>query len=225
MLPFLRKNVKTFIWVIVLSFAIWGVGSIAISRDKTASYAGSVFGKNISHKDFLSIYRLYDLLIQSQRRAAQFRQTEKDKPNPEATPESNPSPEASKEAPDIPPPSQDEIRGLTWQTIILNQEAKREHIKVSDEEVAEEVQSFFGGAGFNPIMYKSWVETQFRARPRDFEEAVRQHLTAQKMRTQVLKDTPDADKQKKWMEWLSALMLRAHLEDYTQTKESEAPPV
>lgn len=52
MLNILRKNTKIIIWVIVLSFVLWGAFSVGVSFDKSGRYAGQVFGKDISFQEF-----------------------------------------------------------------------------------------------------------------------------------------------------------------------------
>jgi hypothetical protein len=227
MLPFFRKNIKIFIWVIVFSFAAWGAGSIAISRDKSASYAGKVFGEKISHKEYLAMFRFFDLMTQNQERKKQEAQTSSQaESNGNEEPAKNTTAE-TKDSPTTPPappeaPNFDRLRMLAWQTIILSREAKREGVTVTDDEVADEIQMLFaGGNNFNPEFYRMWVEKQFRTKPRDFEETIRKYLASQKVRDHILNTAPEKEKDKKLMEWLVSVMSRAKLEDYTQKTEAE----
>ncbi len=53
MLEYLRKNTKLIVWFIVISFGIWGAGSIIFSglSEGTAT-AGKAYGKKISNTEF-----------------------------------------------------------------------------------------------------------------------------------------------------------------------------
>ena len=182
MLKFYRKNIKLIIWLIVLSFVIWGAGSISVSRQSASSYMGSINGERISNKEFLTTLRYYDLL--SRTRADQ-KQTSQDQKQTEET-----------TIPDSLSFSQ--IRALTWQAIVLSREAKREGIQVTDEEVREEVEQLFGGtSGFNNEFYRNWIHTNFRGQARDFEEAVRKHISVQKIRQRVLEGVSEKTSFKK----------------------------
>ena len=207
MLNFYRKNIKLFIWLIVLSFIIWGAGTISVSKQSVSSYIGSVNGKKISHKEFLTTLRYYDLLARTQ--AARAR--EKTAPTQKGAKE--------KETPESENLSFDQLRALTWQAIVLSQEAKHEGIRVRDEEVREEVERLFSGsAGFNEEFYQTWIHTNFRGQPRDFEEAVRKYLAVQKMRQKVLEGAPEKNRETRWLEWLKPVIIKANVHDYTAQK-------
>lgn len=206
MLKFYRKNIKLIIWLIVLSFAAWGIGTISLSKESAFSYAGSVRGEKISHKEFLTTLRYYDLLSRAQ--------VTKDGP-----PQNKKAPEAAQKQE---PLSFDQLRGLTWQAIILSREAIREGITVSDQEVRDEVEKLFSTEGkFDSVFYQNWIHNQFRSRARDFEEAIRKHLATQKIRQKVLEKIPEADQKTRWVEWLTLVMSQSDVKDYTADLQNE----
>ena len=207
MLKFYRKNIKLFIWLIVLSFIIWGVGSISVSRQSVSSYIGSVSGKKISQKEFLTTMRYYDLLVRTQ---AALMKTSPNQNQTEKTPESETL-------------SINQLRALTWQAIVLSREAKQEGIGVNDEEVRGEIEKLFSGsAGFNEEFYQTWIHTNFRGQARDFEEAVRKHIAVQKMRQKVLEGIPEKEREARWLEWLKPVIIRANVRDYAARKPETA---
>lgn len=203
MLKFYRKNIKFIIWTIALSFVIWEVSAVTVSRQSASPYIGSVSHEKISHKEFMTTFRYYDLLAHSKESQNETSQNQK----------------GSKEASQPEPLSFDQLRALTWQAIALSREAKREGIRVSDEEVRSEVEKLFStGKEFNKEFYQTWVRTNFRGSPRDFEEAVRKHLVVQRIRQKVLEGTPDKDRETRWLEWLQLTLSHAHIYDYSGQK-------
>src|SRR3989344_1135986 len=150
MLNFYRKNIKIIIWVIVLSFIAWGVGTISISKESASPYMGSIGGEKISHKEFSTTFHYYDLLTRIQTALEELSQKEK-------------------ETSEKPPLSVEELKSLTWQAILVSREAEKEGIQVSDVEVKEEVEKFFSTDGqFNQGFYQDWIRKNFRGRARDF---------------------------------------------------------
>ena len=207
MLKFYRKNIKLFIWLIVLSFIIWGAGSISVSRQSVFSYIGSVKGEKISQKEFLTTMRYYDLLVRTQ---AAREKTSSNQNQTEKTPESETL-------------SVNQLQALTWQAIVLSREAKQEGIHVNDEEVRNEIEKLFSGsAGFNEEFYQTWIHTNFRGQARDFEEAVRKHIAVQKMRQKVLEGIPEKEREARWLEWLKPVIIHANVRDFTAQKPETA---
>jgi hypothetical protein len=142
--------------------------------------------------------------------AAGLGETADDQPT-EEVPE---SPESSSEEG---PNEFERIRGLTWQTLILSEEAKRTGIRVTDQEVSHEVMRLFSTeAGFNSHIYQKWIETRFQGRARDFEEVVRKDIAARKVRERVVKDASEDDLQTTWLTWFMDFLNRAHFKDYEQ---------
>jgi hypothetical protein len=77
----------------------------------------------------------------------------------------------------------------TFKQIALSQEAKRRGLKVTDVEVRSTIESLLGrgGAGIDAEGYSQWTKSVLNEKPRDFEEALRQTLLAQKLLGQLLK--------------------------------------
>ena len=197
MLKFYRKNIKLFIWIIVLSFVAWGVGTLSFSKDQSSSYAGSIGGEKISLKEFMTTFRFYDLL--SRAHTAQVQEG------------------PAQQTPKTEPPSYDQLRMLTWQELLVSREAKRDGITVSDGEVRGEIERLFSENGqFNPDAYRFWIEHNFRGRPRDFEETVRNYLASRKLRDQILSGVPESERQSHWTNWLISLYARTPFKDYTE---------
>lgn len=233
MLKFLRSHIKLVIWVIVLSFIAWGAGTFTATRDEASRYAGSIGGKKVSYQEYLMTFRFYDLLSPAQEQQKQAAREAESSEKPEPVEEENTSAPAQMSAdstettenqaakPDespAPPESSsfDQIRSLTWQTMVLSREAKKENIAVSDEEVRAEVQKLFSGAGvFDHVFYENWMRNNFRGRPRQFEEVVRHHLAAQKLRDHYLENIPEEEREGKWLAKLITLMSQADIKDYT----------
>ncbi len=230
MFHFFRKNIKLFIWIIVLSFVIWGAGSsITAFRGESTGTVGKVGKENISQKEFLMMFRFYELLSQAQSaeakaQASEPAQSSSDKPpapgNQKTEPAKTDVPRPDTGVPS--PPSYEEIKGVSWQTIILNREAKKRGIRVTDKEVADEIRKQFSDPGnyFNQEMYGSWVRRNFRGEPREFEEAFRKHMVIQKIREQILTGVPDADREKRWLEFLIPVISNAKWTEEAAPSES-----
>ena len=198
MLKFYRKNIKLIIWLIVLSFVAWGVGTISLSKESASPYIGSVRGEKISHKEFLTTLRYYDLLTRNQ------------------------ADEAGSGASDSEPIPFETLRALSWQVIILSREAEREGIAVSDEEVRKEVERLFSAGGeLNQKFYQNWIQGHFQGRARDFEEAVRKDLAARAIRKKILEGVPQEEREARWREWLGSTFKEAKIKDYTAEARSK----
>ncbi len=202
MLKFYRKNIKTIIWLIVLSFVAWGVGTISISREEASPYIGSVGGEKISHKEFLTTLRFYELLTRVQEKEIE--------------------PKEKKSTSE--PPSFEALRSQAWQAIVLSREAARQGIRASDEEVRAEVQRLFSSeaGGFDREFYQRWITANFRGEARDFEETVRKHLHTGKLQEKVLTGVPESEREGRWLAWLISTYSKAKVQDDTTVKE-EAP--
>ena len=210
MLKFYRKNIKFFIWLIILSFAIWGAGSISVSRESASLYVGTVGKEKISHKEFMITTRYFDLLSRS--RSEQERKNEEAK----AQETKNQETKETAEPPKQEPLSYDQVKGLAWQMIVLSREAKREEITVSDEEVQNEIRKLFSQDGaFQQDFYEQWVQNNFRVQSRDFEEIIRKHLASDKLREKVLKDVPEDQRNSRWLEWFIPVISKSELKDQT----------
>lgn len=114
------------------------------------------------------------------------------------------------------PPSADEIEARTWQFLILQREAKRRKIQVTDEEVRNEISRILGvktGQNLDPEQYLRWIRSTFREEPREFEDQVREQLRIQKLLGEArsrFKENPD----KQLKRWILALVRQAHTQVY-----------
>jgi peptidyl-prolyl cis-trans isomerase D len=162
MLKMFRKEGlrKKILWgvasIIIISFVFFGTTASRLGSDPS-SYAGKIYGKKISFADFERQYNnTRDQAIMTH--GENF----------------------AKVSPYL------NLEGETWDRIILLAEAKRRHIKVSDEEVVDFIQSLFQRNGqFDNIFYKDSVRFVFRRDPRDFEEGMRGQLMIRKLFEQV----------------------------------------
>ena len=194
MLKFYRKNIKLIIWLIVLSFIAWGVGTLSLSKGSALPYIGSVGREKISHKEFLTTFRYYDLLTHLENPKKETTQT---------------------------PISFDELRALTWQVIALSRLAKQEGILVTDEEVRKEIEQNFSPNGqFDQALYQHWIQNGFKGRARDFEEAIRKQLIVRKMRDKVLQNVPEKERENRWIAWLGSNLSHVKITDYSLQKEA-----
>ncbi|MCB9800117.1 MAG: SurA N-terminal domain-containing protein [Candidatus Omnitrophica bacterium] len=83
------------------------------------------------------------------------------------------------------PPDPEVLKQETWQNLIYAREAKRQKIKIADEEVRSEIQRLLGAQNLTSAslsVYERWVKSVYQgASPREFEEAVREILCIQKL--------------------------------------------
>jgi hypothetical protein len=125
------------------------------------------------------------------------------------------------------------LRDYTWQNIIYAREAKREGIKITDEEVRGEIANILKQQGLlSPTaeQYKIWLTRTLHLSPREFEEGLREFIRIQKLlRIKITGFAPAgadkltdpkakeeaASKQKMaFMTWTSSVNSRANLKDY-----------
>jgi len=92
-----------------------------------------------------------------------------------------------------------------WQNIIFASEAKRRNIKVSDDEVRDEIKRLLAAqkVPFDDAMYQSWVKSISGTTPRNFEEMVRETLRVQKLlreiQTRPAELSPELDLRKQFL--------------------------
>lgn len=216
MLKLFRQNIKIVIWAIVLSFAAWGIGTLTFSKENASPYVGSVGGEKISHKEFLTTLRFYELMTRAQVNQEASEQ-EKEKQKKVGAKD---DPEAQQKSAKVEPLPYEQLRSLAWQELVINREAEKEHIRVSDEEVRQEVVRLFSLDGrFDQAQYRSWIQNNFRGQARDFEETVRKSLMSQKMRERILKDVPEDQRNQRWLEWFLSVFRRVEVKDYEEEAE------
>ena len=210
MLKFYRQNIKTIIWIIVLSFVAWGVGTLSISSQNSSPYAGSVRGQKITQKEFMMTMRFYEIMIRAQEKEKNDKEKEKSDKDKDKDADT-----------EIKPLSYDQLRALAWQTIILSREAKHQGINITNEDTKLEINKYFpvqDGAGLR--IYEQWVQQNFGSRPRDFEEVIRRHLAVQKIREKILFGVPEAERDKYWLQWLTNTIGSTQLKDFTAKEQT-----
>ncbi len=57
----LRNHTKTVVWFLIAAFVLWGASSMLISQNRTTSYAGEVFGRRVSYKEYNDISNMLNL--------------------------------------------------------------------------------------------------------------------------------------------------------------------
>ena len=61
MFKMLRRHTKTVVWLIIMAFILWGGSSILVSQHKGTSYAGELFGKKVTYKEYNDMYQMVNL--------------------------------------------------------------------------------------------------------------------------------------------------------------------
>jgi len=141
----------------------------------------------------------------------------------------------------------DLLRNYTWQNIIYAREAKREGLKISDDEVRSEIANILKQQGLvspTPEQYKIWLTRTLHLSPREFEEGLREFIRIQKLlRVKIssfapagsekltdakAKETVAAKQKTDFMAWTNEVNKRAALKDYlalpsTGSEDSELP--
>lgn len=113
-----------------------------------------------------------------------------------------------------PPEDPDFIKRLAWENIILSQEAKREKVKVSDDEIRAEVLRLLQSQKVPLESYERWLKTSVGESPQDFEAELREILRIRKLLNQVSTETDPAKRKEFFLAWSQTVMERANLEDY-----------
>ncbi len=125
------------------------------------------------------------------------------------------------------------LRHYAWQNIIYSREAKRNGIKITDEEVRSGIASILKQQGLlspTPEQYKVWLTRSLNMSPREFEEGLREFMRIQKLlrvkiagfapegaeKTTDAKAKEEAEEKQKiaFMTWTNDVNKRAALKDY-----------
>ena len=156
---------KQTIWVLVITFALWGVGSMAFRGKgrKGPTFAGTIFNKKISFEQYADSYDACKNLAIMQygdnlRLVVKYL----------------------------------DLEGKAWERLILLAEVKKQNIKVDDQEVIETIKNypFFQKDGkFNRDVYTHLLEYTFNTNPASFEAETRNSLLIIKLQDLMLKDT------------------------------------
>ena len=160
MLKLLRKKgvAKKLLWVvaiiIIISFGFFGTAN-RLSRRSGISDAGKIFNQRISFDQF-------EKAMLHTRNQATLRYGEN----------------FNKISSLI------DLDSETWDRIILLHEAKKQRVKILDQEVIDAIEDFdfFKDNGkFDPAVYERIVRYAFRCEPREFEEGIRESLIIAKL--------------------------------------------
>ena len=160
-----KKKTAKKVWIvlailIVPAFVLWGVGS-AVKGGRESTYAGKIFGRNISSLE-------YQDALDAVRNQFIMQLGDDFYKNQSLL----------------------NLRGRTWERLMLIYEAKNRGIRVADREVVELIENypFFQHNGrFDKGIYDQTLKYVFRTQPRTFEEQTRQNLMVAK----VYKDITD----------------------------------
>lgn len=160
MLRVLRKKgvMKVIMWVIaIVIIVVFGfMGEAYLLRDqKTARYAGEVFGEKISSREYQNHLAQVALLARLQYgedldKIREFLDLEKE----------------------------------AWDHIILSKETDRRNIRVSNQEVIDEIKGypfFYRDNRFDQTLYQDILRYRLGLSPADFESLIRQRLKIRKL--------------------------------------------
>jgi len=173
-----RKGVnKTILWfiaiIIILSFGVFGT---AYRLDNTVNSAGTIYGHNVSIKEFQQAY------LDSRDQAIRIYGDEFFKNG-----------------------NKIDLEQETWDRLILLKEAQKREIHVTDQEVVADIAAipFFQRNGhFDQVLYEEIVENPsvFDRPTHDFEEGVRKQLAIKKLIELVAPESVlnDADLKKEY---------------------------
>ncbi|MCD4780759.1 MAG: SurA N-terminal domain-containing protein [Candidatus Omnitrophica bacterium] len=161
---------KKILWavaiVIILSFGFFGSANY-LTRSNQFTHFGEIFGKKISREDFLKAYKNTE--IQALLRHGNNYSQVREFLN---------------------------LESETWDRLILLHKAKRQGIKIPDEEVIETIQKtpfFQRNNQFDSLLYKNILRYSLQITPRAFEESIRDLLTIAELVQQASADVTVTD--------------------------------
>ncbi|MEA3561004.1 MAG: peptidyl-prolyl cis-trans isomerase [Candidatus Omnitrophota bacterium] len=162
MIKSMRKLTKHIIWALIIAFALWGAGSMAIrsKEQKGPSFAGIIFNKKVSFKEYgVSYQACKNQAIM--RYGSDLRQVIKYL----------------------------DLEQAAWDRLILLNEIKKQKIKITNEEVVETIKNypFFQKDGqFNKTLYNYLIKDIFKTTPQTFEAEIKDSLSILKLRGLIL---------------------------------------
>lgn len=156
---------KRLLWAIAIliipPFVFWGAGSAMRSKQNGPSYAGTIFGRKVSFEEYSAAW-------QAAKNQALLMYGAKLNQVYEAL----------------------NLEQQAWDRLILLEEAKKKHIRVSDREVVDVIQSFpflQSNGQFDKRAYNMVLAEVFRITPRQFEEEIRDMLKILKLRDTAIR--------------------------------------
>ncbi|MSR77236.1 MAG: hypothetical protein EXS63_03270 [Candidatus Omnitrophica bacterium] len=151
MLKLMRKNTKTIIWLVIITFMLWGGYAVSTQFQKQGRIAGEIFGKEITYQEFNTFYRSNQIFSFAGKK----------------------------------PPEDSSVLNLqTWQSLIYAYEARNQKVKITDDEVREEIMRLLKDQKIenpSPQFYERWLLSSFGFRPNEFEKQLRELLSIQKL--------------------------------------------
>ncbi len=159
---FRKKHISKTIWIILAililpAFVFWGFGSYMRGR-REESYAGKIGKRAVSLLEYRDAYLAVKNLAIIQLGIPEEKLDEVG--------------------------SYIDLNSQAWERLVLLDEAKREHLRVTDKEVVAQIESypFFQRNGvFNEGIYNQILQYVLRTKPRNFEEQTRQNLMIRKL--------------------------------------------
>ncbi|MFH1201791.1 MAG: SurA N-terminal domain-containing protein [Candidatus Omnitrophota bacterium] len=207
MLKALRKKetVKRIFFVLALiiipAFIFWGAGGASRSRSKGVNYAGKIFGRKVSYMEYQeSLNAVKNQVIMQF--GDNFYKIQKYL----------------------------DFYGQAWDRLILVEEADRRKIKITNDELVNQIRkfAFFEKDGkFNSKLYETTLEYVFRTQARDFEEQIRSSLSVAKLFEEITKDVLVSEEDlinayKKALEKVKVSFLRFSKSDLKDNAKAEA---
>ncbi len=154
MLKFLRYHTKTIVWVVVLSFLLWGGYAFSVSLQKKGRMAGELFGKDVSFREYDTLYKANQIFAFGGKK-----------------PPEDPSLLHIQTWQSL----MFSYEAKNKRVQISDQEVRDEIARLMKELKIENPTNEF---------YQRWVESSFRMTPQEFENAIREVLRIQKLISQ-----------------------------------------
>lgn len=153
MLKSMRKNTSRIVWVVIIIFVFLGVGGTIINSSQSRQYVGEIFGKKIKYTLFEDAYKM----VYFSPRIQNLIQSRKDVTN-------------------------QMLEDSTFQHLAFQMEATKRHVKVTDDDVRDEIiRRFTIDTNFNPKVYEHWVTNVTNMPLHTYEEGVRKDLLVSKL--------------------------------------------
>jgi len=166
---FHNKKITRWIWIALIviigpAFVLWGVGSFQKSGKENGEDFGTIFGRKVSRQEYVSALKMSQLQMRMQ-----FGESYE---------------ELLKFI---------DLKQITTQRLVLQREAQRRHIRVSDRDVVAYIQkdpSFARNGRFDPGLYESAIKYYLHMPAREYEEQVRQNIAIHKL-SELTSGTPE----------------------------------
>lgn len=200
MMKHFRKHTKTIVWVVVLSFVIWG-GYSATTLKKEGRYAGEVFGKPVSFQEYNKFYNATQLFMPLKDKA--------DLENPDLLQNFT---------------WQNIIYAREAKQLGFNVSDEEVRREISG------ILTRSGLVSPTEEQYRIWLTRTLRLSPREFEEGLREFMRIQKLLRTKMDAATDGKsesaeetqkKQATFLTWTNELNQKAKLKNYLTLPESE----